>query len=83
MAQLVEKLPAMPEDLGLIPGLGRSPGEGKGRPFQYTGLENLIVHGVEKSWESERLAFALAKQLELTHIAHLLYFTKNNTLKKK
>ena len=27
-------------DLGSIPGLGRSPGEGNGYPFQYSGLEN-------------------------------------------
>ena len=27
-------------DLGLIPGLGRSPGEGKGYPLQYSSLEN-------------------------------------------
>ena len=27
-------------DLGLIPGLGRSPGEEKGYPLQYSGLEN-------------------------------------------
>ena len=27
-------------DLGSIPGLGRSPGEGKGHPHQYSGLEN-------------------------------------------
>ena len=27
-------------DMGLIPGLGRSPGEGKGYPLQYSGLEN-------------------------------------------
>ena len=27
-------------DLVLIPGLGRSPGEGKGYPLQYSGLEN-------------------------------------------
>ena len=27
-------------DLGLIPGLGRSPGEGKGYPLLYSGLEN-------------------------------------------
>ena len=27
-------------DLGLIPGLGRSPGEGKGHPLQYSCLEN-------------------------------------------
>ena len=36
-------------DLGSIPGLERSPGEGKGYPLQYSGLEN-IVHGVTKSW---------------------------------
>ena len=27
-------------DLGSIPGMGRSPGEGKGYPLQYSGLEN-------------------------------------------
>ena len=40
-------------DLGLFPGLGRSPGEGKGYPLQYSVLENsmdYIVHGVTKSW---------------------------------
>ena len=42
-------------DLGSIPGSGRSPGEGKGYPLQYSGLENsmdyiYIVHGVAKSW---------------------------------
>ena len=39
-------------DLGSIPGLGRSPGEGKGYPLQYSGLENSMdytVHGVTKS----------------------------------
>ena len=39
-------------DLGLIPGLGRSPGEGKGYPLQYSGLGNsmdCIVHGISKS----------------------------------
>ena len=29
-------------DLGLMPGLGRSPGEGKGHLFQYSGLENPV-----------------------------------------
>jgi len=41
------------EDLGLIPGLGRSPGEGKGYTVRYSGLKNsmdCIVHGVVKSW---------------------------------
>ena len=39
-------------DLGLTPGLGRSPGEGKDYPLQYSGLQNsmdCIVHGVAKS----------------------------------
>ena len=41
------------EDLFLIPGLGRSAGEGKGYTLQCSGLENsmgCIVHGVRKSW---------------------------------
>ena len=32
-------------DLGLIPGLGRSPGAGNGRPLQYSFLENPIDRG--------------------------------------
>ena len=39
-------------DLDLIPGLERFPGEGKGYPLQYSGLENslnCINHGVAKS----------------------------------
>ena len=40
-------------DLGLIPGLGRSLGEGSDYPLQYSGLKNsidYIVHGIAKSW---------------------------------
>ena len=40
-------------DLDSVPGLGRSPGEGKGYPLQYSGLENsmdYIVPGAAKSW---------------------------------
>ena len=45
-------------DLGSIPGLGSSPGEGNDNPLQYFCLENstdrgawqAIVHGVTKSW---------------------------------
>ena len=40
-------------DLGLIPGLGRYPGEGNGYLLRYSRLENsmdCIVHGVTKSW---------------------------------
>ena len=46
-------------DLGLIPGSGRSPGEGNGNLLQYSYLENSMdggawwatfIHGVAKSW---------------------------------
>ena len=53
MAQLVKNLPVRREDLGSIPGLGRSLGEGKGYFLQYSGLKNskeCIVHGDVKSW---------------------------------
>ena len=39
-------------DLGSIPGLGRSPGEGKGYPLHYSGLENsmdCMVNGASKN----------------------------------
>ena len=58
---VVKTLPANGEDardMGLIPGLGRSPGGGHGNPFQYACPENPMdrgawwatVHGVAKSW---------------------------------
>ena len=45
-------------DMGLIPGSGKSPGEGNGNPFQFSYLENSMdsgdwqatVHGVAKRW---------------------------------
>ena len=39
VAQRVKRLPAMQETQGLIPGSGRSPGEGNGNPLQYSCLE--------------------------------------------
>ena len=56
---MVKNLPAKnAEDLGSIPGSGRSPGEGNGYPLQCSCLENSIdrgawqaaVLGVAKSW---------------------------------
>ena len=50
------------QDLGLIPGSGRSPGEGKGYPLQYSGLENsmdCIVHGVAELEMTERPLLSL------------------------
>ena len=53
-----KNLPASAGGEGLIPGLGRSPGEGNGNPVQNSCLGNLMdrgawqttVHGVTKSW---------------------------------
>ena len=52
VSQLVKNTPAA-GDPGSIPELGRSPGEGNGCPFQYSGLKNsmdCIVHGVARNW---------------------------------
>ena len=49
-------------DLGSVPGLGRSPGEGKGYPLQYSGLEKSMdcgVHGVAESDTTERPSLSL------------------------
>ena len=55
-------------NLGPIPGLGRSSGEGNGYPLQYSGLENsmdCIVHGISKSQTQLRRG-------ELSHSASYL-----------
>ena len=52
MAQTVKKLPVNAgdtEDTALIPGLGRSPGEGNNNPLQYSGLENPMDRG---AWQA-------------------------------
>ena len=43
-------------DLSSIPGLGRSPGEGKGYPLQYSGLENSMDWGCKESDTTEQLS---------------------------
>ena len=62
-------------DLGSIPGLGRSPGEGNGNPLQYSCLENPMdggawwaaVHGVAKSQTQ-------LSDFTFTFHFHLLFF---------
>ena len=39
---MAKNMPKMQETLGLIPGLGRSPGEGNGNPLQYSCLQNPV-----------------------------------------
>ena len=64
-------------DVGSIPGLGRSPGEGNGYPLQHSGLEtskDCIVHGVTKcgTWLSD---FHFPRhQLHMGSSGHLLFW---------
>ena len=61
VAQTVKEFACIVEDLRMIPGLGRSPGEGNGNPLQYSCLENpmdrgawqVTVHGITKSDKAE------------------------------
>ena len=56
VAQLVKNSTSNAGDSGLIPGSGRSAGEGIGYLLQYSGLENsmdCIVHGVTESNTTE------------------------------
>ena len=55
---MVKHLPANARDTASVPGSGRSPGEGNGKPLQYSCLENpkdrgawkATDHGVTESW---------------------------------
>ena len=72
-------------DLGLIPGFGRSPGEGKGHPLQYSGLANsmdYIILRVAKSWtwlsdfHSLMVLVDLLNYISFTYMNELLLKTK-------
>ena len=58
-------------DLGWIPGLGRSPGEGNGYLLQYSGLENSMDHidhgGRQESDMNERLSLSLRLDTPRVH----------------
>ena len=67
-------------DLGTIPGLGRSPGEGISYPLQCSGLENSmdsIVHGVAESNTTERLSKQQYKYIH-THVYVILEGKRKN-----
>ena len=59
---IIKNPPANAGDTALIPGFGRSPGEGNGNPLQYSCLGNPMdretwwatVHGVTRSWTQLR-----------------------------
>ena len=74
-------------DLGLIPGLGRSPGEGNGNPLHYSCLENPMdggawwatVHGVAKS-RTQLSDFTFSRFLKKGNITNCL--NKNDPVKR-
>ena len=66
---VVKNLPADAGDSDLIPGWGRSPGEGNGYPLQYSSLENPMDRG---SWSAtvHRTLFACHKESDTTEHAY-------------
>ena len=80
MAHIVKNLHAMKAELGQIPGLGRSPGEGKDYPLQYSGLEYSMdcsplgssVHGILQARILEWVAMRMMLKLKLQYFGHLM-----------
>ena len=58
---MVRNPPANTGDVGLIPGLERSPQEGNANPFQYSCLRNSMDRGVWRATVQE-----VAKELDMT-----------------
>ena len=58
---VVKNQPANAGDVGLIPGLGRSPGKGNDKPLQYSCLENPMDRG---AWQA--IDHGVAKELDTT-----------------
>ena len=58
---MVKNPPAKSGDSGLIPGLGRSSGEGNGNPLHYSCLENLMDRG---AWWAT--VYGVAKESDTT-----------------
>ena len=74
-------------DLGSIPGLGRSPGEGNGNPLQYSCLENPMdggawlatVHGVAKS-QTQLSDFTITITNNQNLRKYIIYNSNKNTV---
>ena len=79
---MVKNTPAIARDIrdmGSIPGLGRSPGEGNGNPLQYSCLENLMDRG---SWWAtvHRVAESDTAKARAPHGTVPSYYTKTTVL---
>ena len=80
MAQLVKNPPANVGDLGSIPGVGRSLGEGKGYPLQYSGLEKSMDYSTWGHKELDKTAAFTSLQSDILLISHSLCL--NDRLRK-
>ena len=60
---VVKNMPASTGDVGSIPGSGRSPGEAKGNPLQYSCLGNPMDRRLQ-SWQA--ILHGVAKELDMT-----------------
>ena len=65
-------------DLGSVPGLERSPGEGTGNPLQYSCLENSMERGAYQLQSMRLHRVGQAKQLTLLLSSHACYTGLNN-----
>ena len=70
-------------DMDSVPGLGRSPGEGKGYPVQYSGLENSMDCIVHESDKIEQLSLSvglflllcfLSREVPLSFVVKLVWW---------
>ena len=75
---MVKNPPANTGNMGLIPGLKRSPGEGNGNPLQYSYLGNPMDSS--SPWGHERVRHDVAAKQRLNSCSHLKLNVKlNNT----
>ena len=72
-----------PEDLGLIPGSGRSPGEGKGYPHLYSCLQNSTDRGAWRATVHGIAASDTTEQLTLSHFQCEIHTTFQRLTWKK
>ena len=75
MAQRVKNPPVNAGDVSLIPGLGRSPGEGNGDPLQYSWLGNPMDRLLPMASQRVR-HHLLTKQHKTTSCDHMLLNSK-------
>ena len=74
VAQMVKESACIVGDLSSVPGLGRSPGEGKGYPFQYSGLEISMDCIMYSSLSCKELGKTERLSLSLCLLVYVLQF---------